>query len=306
MTRPEDMETLRKGNDMTTIIPAHEDFAWAHGLFSGLTSDQYHQEQNGLSCTMAKELVFRSPAHMRHAMDHPDPPTKFMSLGNVVHCAFLEPEKLAQEYYVKPSTYPGTDRKKNPVEKKWTRQASYCADWEDAHSDREILSQEEEANALGCLAALKAHPMLSSMLSAGNAEVSCFAEGAGLKLRCRTDLMAQDKDGRTWVVDLKKCQDASASAFASHARTMHYDFQQAWYIHVLSLLDIAPHGFLFAAVEEKPPHGVGLFRVSNENVNAQAANVHRAIDLYRQGVESGEWPGYTPEIRRIGWRHETP
>jgi hypothetical protein len=147
--------------------------------------------------------------------------------------------------------------------------------------------------------------MLSAMLATGQSELSCFARYEGTLVRCRPDLMAYDAEGRLWVVDLKKLQDASRDEFRRHAREYKYAFQEAWYRFVLGLLGMDVYAFRFAAVEEEPPHGVAVYPLARENVIEQEPNVHRAIGLAVQCAEQGRWPGYDVEQAPIGWRTQT-
>jgi len=89
--------------------------------------------------------------------------------------------------------------------------------------------------------------------------------------------------------------------FQRHARAMRYDFQEAWYRRVLQAAGLEVTRFRFVAVEENPPHGCASYTIDPETVRQQDANVQLAMDLYRQCVESGEWPGYS-DGKMIGWK----
>ena len=284
--------------------------AWQPGLlgaFSGIPNEVYHDSgkgksvserisKYGLSRSIAEKLILKSPAHCKEAMDNPKDPTKFMEFGTLVHCGTLEPEKLDGSYMVRPDT--------NPVdpEDKWHGNKKWCKNWLAIFKGTTILSVEEEKMLQGCVLALKSNLTLNGMLRTGQAELSVFAKKDDVLLKCRPDLIAEDAQRRTWVLDIKKCQDASFFAFQNESRRVHRDFQEAWYRYVLGLAGVHVDQFVFAAVEEEPPHGVGLYRIGPTNVEAMVPKVHEAIDRWFTAVESGEWPGYHHEVQEIGWK----
>lgn len=269
------------------------------GIFL-MPAKEYHDEKKGLSRGMALEILQRSLEHMRYSTDHPDEPTKFMEFGTLVHCATLEPETLAEQYHVTPETYLAEDGKK----KNWHNGANFCKDWNKAHADRICITKEAETMVKACCARIRGNPFLASMLRVGHVERSCFAKcpQTGIWLRSRPDLLAWDRGGRLWVLDIKKTQDATARGFRKAIRNMRYDFQEAWYRRVLELLGYKVEGFLFCAVEEQPPHGLGIFKIAFDKVANQMPRVQQAIDFYAQAKEQNTWTGYTDEIQEIDWR----
>ena len=284
-------------NDYETLVGCP---AILEGLWKNVPPDKYHREGAGLSRSMAQTLVFQSPLHMRWEQDNPKDETKAMRLGSLVHLACLDPAKLKGSYYVRPETYPN-----NGDEKPWHHSALWCRQWLTDHSDRPVVTVDDEMLMLGCVLSLHTHPLVRSLISCGHAEVSAFSRHDNIRLRARPDLIATDDEGRIWVLDIKKCQDASTDGFTRHARTYRLPFQQSWYRYVLSLIGIEVFQFLFVAVEEKPPHGVAVFKLDPMIVDSQNEAVHMAIDIYTQCIESGKWPGYDETTRMISWRTGT-
>lgn len=266
------------------------------GIFRGLSNEKYHDPKTGLSRSIGQEIVFKSPSHGKEAMDNPEEPTKFMTFGTLVHCAVLEPENLLSSYYVRP------DCAWNDPEDKWHGNKKWCKAWLQAKMDRPSISAKEEQQVKGCTAALKSNKTMAGMLSVGSAELSCFAFFEGVWVKCRPDLIAYDAQGGLWVLDIKKCQDATYGSFLRESRRLRRDFQQAWYEFVLSLLGLTVSKFVFAAVEENAPHGMALYEIDPKNVTAARPKVIEAIDKYRQCAESGEWPGLPGDIKTLEWR----
>ena len=280
------------------------------GVFSGVPNDVYHRRMAGLGSTIASKLVFRSEAHAKEALDNPKEPTSFMEMGTLVHCGTLEPERLASSYYVRPETRPaekdctavkqGLAKPGDPIP--WDSKAGFCKAWNAEHFDRTILTVKDEKTLKGCVGALKANPTLAGMLQPGQSEISVFAKAGDVLLKCRPDLIATDVREQLWVLDIKKCQDGSFFVFQGESRRVHRDFQEAWYRFVLELAGIQVDHFVFAAVEEAPPHGVAIYRINSTNVESMKPKVQEAIDKWFSACESGEWPGYHGEVQEIGWK----
>lgn len=280
------------------------------GVFSGVANDIYHERTSGLGSSIASKLVFRSAAHAKEALDNPKEPTSFMAMGTLVHCGTLEPARLTSSYYVRPETRPaettstavkqGLAKPGDPI--LWSNNAGYCKKWNEDHFDRTILTVEDEKTLKGCVGSLKANPTLSGMLQTGMSELSIFAKAGDVLLKCRPDLIATDERGQIWILDIKKCQDGSFFVFQGESRRVHRDFQEAWYRFVLELAGIHVDHFVFAAVEEAPPHGVAIYRISSTNVEFMKPKVQEAIDKWFSACESGEWPGYHGEVQEIGWK----
>lgn len=271
------------------------------GIFE-MPAEEYHDEAKGLSRSMAKEIVYKTPEHMRYGQDNPKPPTKFMEFGTLVHCASLEPHTLNEQFYIQPSMYPTKDGFKP-----WHGGADWCDKWKAAHSDRICITADDAQMVMGCTTKIRNNPVVRGMLIAGEVEQSFFARDpqTGLMLRCRTDLMAKDEQGKVWVADIKKTQDASPNEFAKACRKMRYAFQECFYRYVMSLLGVEVFQFVFVVVEEKPPHGLVLYRIHSETsdkVKAEEEKVRLAIDTYVQSKEQGVWPGYPERITDVDWK----
>lgn len=281
------------------------------GIFANVPSELYHRPECGLSRSMAEDLVFRSPAHMVENVRNPKPPTPFMAFGSLVHCATLEPDKLADLYCVQPDSRPaekdckavreGLAKPGDPIP--WDNKTNYCKSWNAEHADRFIITAEDEKKMHGCVRALRGHPLVNDMLTVGQPELSVFTRINGLQVRCRPDLMAYDREGLLWVLDIKKLQDASHWALLRRARSMHFDFQEAWYRVVLEAEGLEVHRFVFVAVEEEPPHGVVARYISRELVQDCYPAVHLAMDLYQQCQEQQSWPGYDDRIESLHWKY---
>ena len=58
--------------------------------------------------------------------------------------------------------------------------------------------------------------------------------------------------------------------------------------------------FIHVVVSKKPPYLVNAVEMDFEYELIGQAKVRRALDTYKQCLETGEWPGYEPTIKTIG------
>ncbi len=260
----------------------------------GVAADCYH----ALPCvsqSLLKEFGEQpTPAHFQARA--PRVATAAMQLGTVLHSLVLEPANLAS-HYRRPDTYEA-EVKGKPVVKPWHGGADWCKDWLATHSDRPVITGEEET-ALGMMrSAVMALPVFAGLLAIGQAERSWFKRDAdtGLLLKCRTDLIATDAAQATWICDLKKVRrgGASETEFAKTCVDFGYHVQAAYYLDLTGATR-----FLFCAVEDEAPFAANLIELDAEAIALGRVTYRRHLSAYAACVAAGQWPGYTPGIKRV-------
>lgn len=149
--------------------------------------------------------------------------------------------------------------------------------------------------------AVKAHPIAGRLLAKGNPEVSVFWRRSGIPMRARYDWLTAIGE-RPCIVDYKTTTDASNEGFSKQAANHGYHQQNAWYVDGYKLaVDVdAQPAFLFIAQEKYPPYIVNVIELDPYAVAIGRSRNERAIELYRQCMESGRWPGYSDEVEMIG------
>jgi len=236
-----------------------------------------------LSASGIKQLL-RSPAHYREAIEHPTPASPQQLLGTLVHAAVLEPERTIMR------VMPAVDgRTKAGKEAKAAFNAELPADchavdaetYDTVYRMRDAVLENRYANIL---------------LSDGKPEVSIFWDDNGIECKARIDWLC---GGHEVLLDLKTAQDAGYEGFAKACGSFQYHAQDSWYRRGAAAVGLGNRAFIFLVIENKPPHAVALYQLDDQARQAGEARIIRAIDIYRQCKESGEWPGYEPEIQSL-------
>jgi hypothetical protein len=118
----------------------------------------------------------------------------------------------------------------------------------------------------------------------------------GIRCKARPDWVC---DGHPVICDLKTARDASAHEFSRAAGNYQYHLQASWYSDAAQTCGLGERAFVFLAVEPDPPHGVALYQMDEEAMDAGRRRYERALAMYRECVETGIWPGYDTEIRPL-------
>lgn len=209
--------------------------------------------------------------------------TAAMFVGTAFHAASLEPDKFEDEYVI--------------GEFKDRRAAGYKA-WA-ADQTKHILMVSDLRNVIGMRRSLFAHPVAGGLLrDGGQFEFSAYAEDSetGVLIRARADLMTDSG----WIVDLKKCQDASDEGCRKSIENYGYWQQDPFYQDVFELAGgEAPRGFAFVFVEEDFPHAVNVVFLEDQDRDRGRRTYRRNLELYAHCLERNEWPAYGTQARPI-------
>ena len=308
------------------------------GVFAGLSNAEYHGgDEVSKSST---DVIRKSPAHYKHSRTvERKAPTPAQRIGTIDHKILLEPDDFWNEYarpFVAPEgaidTVPQLkDRLKELGEKVAASakksdlisqlhaadpsaiildeaKAAYAAEI----GDREILTDEEFAQAEAVRAAVMTHPVAGKLLApdSGEPELSCYWTDpeTGVQCRCRPDWWRHDGI----IVDLKTCLDASPEGFQKSIYGWRYHVQHAFYVDgataaVSMQLERptggpvmpAPTGFVFVAVEKTPPYAVGVYMLDPQSVEIGRRDYREDLARYAECIRTGEWSAYSPKIEPI-------
>ena len=259
-------------------------------LKDGITNAEYHGSGE-LSRSTAWSLLQSCPAKVRYDMNNRKPSSPALVIGSGFHTATLEPEKLDDEFAVKPSEIDGQGPRtkhykesfdlmqKSEPNKQWLAPADYD------------LILEMAGSALD-------NPVLRHYM----ADIDKVVEGTGYfemegaKCKVRPDLYIP---GAGVVIDLKSTQDASNRGFTKSVRQFGYLFQACWYMHALRLLGEKPKQFVFIAVEKTAPYATAAYTIKESDINKQFSNMERACQLWASCQSSGIWPGYSDMVETL-------
>ena len=252
------------------------------GIVSGLDNDLYHKAY-GLSCTNLK-IMLRSPAHYHASILFPPKTTAEMQLGSALHTAVLQPDLFDEQYM----ELPKLDRRTKEGKELYKQYSE---------SGKTLLDSVTVATVQKMKESLMQHPIISSVLSSGSPELSCFGclpEFPHTLVKCRPDWYNEELGV---LLDLKTACDASPKAFAKASADYLYHLQNALYQDLFSHVS-GKHiqAFLFAVVEKEPPYAVALYQLDADAVEKGRDLYRKAILAYNDSLERNYWVGYSPRI----------
>ena len=250
------------------------------------------------------DLVARSPLHYWARYLDPNrvepEPTPAMLMGTALHTHVLELDQWDARYVMAPE---GIDRR--------TKQGK--AEWEAfsvAAAGRTVISRADAELVMNMARAVFAHPAAAFLLGKpGKAETTWMwtDEATGLQCKCRPDWLLDDG---SLIVDLKTTEDASPAGFRKSIANWRYHCQSSWYLDGVQVATgQRPSGFLFVAVEKKPPHAVAVYAADEEMIAAGQVTAARDLQLLADCKAAGRWPGYSDQIESISlppWMRPRP
>ena len=204
-----------------------------------------------------------SPAHFRHACDHPRADTDAMRVGRAGHAAILTGQSFP--------TWEGDRR----AGKAWGEFLSACRG--------DYVRPAEAAVIHEMCDAIRQHPLARRLCSEGDSEVSVEWTHAATGLVCAGRL---DKRTPERVCDLKTIKDISRRSIERAVIGLHYHVQAAMYLCATGAQD-----FRWIFVESVPPHCVLIARPTDALIGAGAALYDKWMAQVSACLRSGEWPG---------------
>ena len=269
------------------------------GAYAGMPEYVYHRHP-ALSSSGAKKLTEPStPAHYREYIDNGQAPKKQFDIGTAAHTVVL-----------------GTGPTLHVVEAgSWrTKAAQEEQRWARENNRVPVLTHEYET----CLAMgeeIRRHPTASFLFqrqryengklidATGDPEVSLFwhDEMTRVDKRCRLDWLPSmlTEAGVLLVPDYKTCVSASKDAIDRALRDHKYHQQAQWNtegILSLGLNGDAPVLFVFVFQEKTAPYLINVRAISPQTLMVAERKNYEAAQLFKRCTESGEWPGYGPQI----------
>jgi len=179
---------------------------------------------------------------------------------------------------------------------KWTGKTRNGAKWDEfktQHADKEILNAKEWATAEGIATAIRRHPIAAPLLFNGTILEQTIAwEWMGRKCTSRPD-----SRGANIVTDLKTTQCADPAKFRSDAFRRAYHAQLVFYgLATKHLTGVEPTELYAAAVEQKRPHAVTVFRLTDSDRISGEKLCRMWFERLLLCEASNTWPAYTESI----------
>lgn len=250
--------------------PAHET-----GLHE-LSREEYDLLEERANYSRLKHFD-RSPAHFRHASEHPDHgDTDARKVGRCLHLAIFEPDVFETDVV----TWEGGDRRG----REWKA-------FSVANARREILTVAEAATVTAMARSVRENPDVARYLEAGEAEITALWRDrvTGRDCKARLDWIA----GLGALLDLKSARDASPKGFGRQAHGLHYHTQAAFYTDAVHAITGVLLPFLTIAVENTAPFISQLYVVPREAIDAGRRLYRIWLAQLDECTRTGRWPGYS-------------
>lgn len=249
------------------------------GVHTDLTNEAYHAAE-GVSNSMLKTLLDKSPAHLRFGERKPSPA---MARGTLVHTAVLEPHRLGAEYVVAPDLDKRTKAYK---------------EWAETVTGKIIVNADEMHAATSVGQALRDCRELENVWAANPLiEASVFWQDELTKetCRCRPDVWLRG----AILIDLKTINDASGDGCRKNIENFRYDMQAAFYSDGVFAATGERVPFLCIFVEPEPPFAFKLLELDGEYLDIGRKSYRRALDTYAECKSRNVWPAYPTAIQRV-------
>lgn len=268
-----------------------------------LPAEVYHADpcpEPSLSSTLARILLSQSPRHAWTACQRLNPAfepkeSATFDIGRAAHRAVLG---RGGDYVA----YPDEILASNGAAS--TKEAKAWA--EEQRSAGRTPLKAETVDQIGTIADA-VRDKLAAMriaLDPDRSELTAAAQIDGMW--CRAMIDNAPADARLPLYDLKTCEDASTEAVVASVARYGYDVQAAHYLAVWKAATGEDRRFRFIFVEKSPPHEVAvveLYRKPGDEADwfdhADAA-ARDARLIWRDCLQSGQWPGYPARVALIG------
>lgn len=287
------------------------------GIFEDIPNAEYHHGP-GISKS-GLDLIDLSPAHYITHKRHPKPSTATMIFGSAFHSLVLEPEKFADEYVLPPEGAPNrlTSRQINAKKPSDATIAAieFWAQWDAENAGKTVIENKPGSDPFWSPGdwdrlhrmrdAVAEHPIAGILLDPGQGkpEQSVYWVDAQTRklCKCRPDFL---NEAHNCVADLKSTDDASYTAFGKSCAKFRYHVQDPFYCDGLRAAGKMIGGFVFVAVEKRPPWGVACYVINDDARRIGRSMYERNLETYAKCHAADEWPCYPAEVRDLelpGW-----
>lgn len=260
------------------------------------------EEYHGYSSVISKsglDDINHSPAKFKAMRGSDAPPraeTSSQLVGNLAHCAFLEPNEFPKRYAIGPTVHRGTN-----VWKEFVANTKLTAIQADQNNTAWL-----QAKAMNDLTAVfwdgEQHLDMNRIMARGRAEVSAFANDphTGVLCRVRPDWVHDLGDGRVLLVDVKTVGSALEDGFLLQARKLRYFLQDKFYSDVYEwATGKTVAGFIFANVETAWPHPAASYQFGDQSRHEGWLQYRKNLDLYADCLKRDTWPGISSQTTTV-------
>lgn len=266
------------------------------GWYRDIDNERYHKSL-GVSSTTLKKLLTKTPAHVLFAQNNPIEPTANMKLGTAVHSLVLEPEQFDNDIAVMPE-YSG-------------RGSTALRDsFKEENEGKTIITADQFVTAKAMAESVKNHEEAMLLLDGAITESSIYWWYHSMDAEDDTQFRQMHKvrpdalgTSHPVCMDLKSCVDATEDGFSKAVMNFGYHVSAAMYLEGLNQCPealeamglFACKNFVFICVENTPPYVVGVYGLSEKDLELGKVLYRRAAQKYKQAKDDN-WPGL-PGVR---------
>lgn len=260
-----------------------------HKYIDGMPNDEYHASKAISKTTL--DLAAEDPLGPAWSRSCPVDAEKLKTFdfGDAMHAICLEPDRLKSEFVVMPKLDLRT--REGKTEK---------AEFEKAHVNSKILTNEEHKKLSLMFESVMAHPQARALIEAeGVAERSYFwnDDRTGLDCKCRPDKLFSD---RGLLVDVKTAPDLKK--FSYSVDDYRYYIQDPWYCDGVQRFYGSPMRMEFLVIQKTIEIGrypVMVVKLPDDAIQYGREQYRKELDRYAEFLQLGE-PPETREIE-MGW-----
>ena len=247
------------------------------GFHPNIPEAEYHADRTSLSVSGAKTIL-KAPALFKWQQDHPVHKDVF-DIGSAAHSLVLGVGA--------PIAVIDADS--------WRAKAAQGARDDARERGETPLLRADYERVQAMVEALSSHKLAMQLLSDGQPEVSAYAEDetTGVIRRGRFDWL-----GTNVLTDYKTAASVDPTDLAGRygaIRKWRYDQQAAWYTDLARDLGHPAAAFAFVFQMKEPPYLVTVAYVDDADLWQAREDNARALAIYADCMETGQWPGYLPD-----------
>jgi hypothetical protein len=256
------------------------DFGDEPPILYTIDNERYHKS-SGISrselWTMHKHTPFRARFGKKTT-------TKPQALGNVAHCAILEPEDFDNRFVI------GPDVNKNTNIWKGARD-------EAAAAGKELLDQKQFEAGMMIRDAVARKATMQKLLRGAKFEQAAYAidPDYGVLVKCKPDLA---NSGMGVLADIKTAADAGYDAFGRSCAEYGYHLQEFHYSRIWNAVDKC-NGYVFVVVESAEPFDVAFWECPPAMTKEAEAIYHQTMPTMVECLRTDTWPGFPDKVMPI-------
>ncbi len=230
----------------------------------------------------AMKLMLQSPAHYKtwEEQRRHELPGDGLRFGTALHTLILEPHNTHSiSIWIDTKTL--------------TSKAAEEARWTNPHLT--YVTADEWQTLMAMRDALFGNEKLKKMIDACQKEVEIYGQEETTFGAVPAKAMLDGVCDR-FIIDLKSTRDF-ATDFVYTAKRYKYKMQAAWYRHMaFNHLSQKHRDFYFIVIEKNPPHGIVVYRMSEDSFMEGEADFMRGLDLYAYCKTTGIYECYNSNL----------